>query len=69
MFEFTIPTFAGDAAGDAAMVEAGKPVFQAAARLTGWPVEEIEEIHPNGMGPRTNTRVFRKGGQYMDVSL
>lgn len=53
---------------DAQMVEAGKPVFEEAAKLTGWAVEDIRELHPNGM-LHTNARAFRKDGRYMDIKL
>jgi hypothetical protein len=66
--ELTVPTFAGDAAGDAAMVEAGKPALEVAAKLAGWDVADVRELHPNGM-LHTNARVWNHAGRYIDVKL
>lgn len=58
-----------DQAAEDAFIEAGKPVLAKAAELAGWAVEDIRELHPNGMGPRTNARVFHLNGQFMDIKL
>lgn len=58
-----------DPAAEAAALEAWESVAAEAAKLTGWPVEAIEAVHYNGMGPRTNARVWNASGVYMDVKL
>lgn len=58
-----------DPALEAAKLEEWKTVQGEAARLTGWPVAAIEAVRYNGMGPRTNARVWNVSGVYMDVKL
>ena len=54
---------------EARMLEEWKAVAEEAARLTGWPVADVEAVRYNGMGPRTNARVWRRDGVYMDVKM
>jgi hypothetical protein len=64
-----VPTFASvDPAGEAQMIEDGKPVMEEAARLTGWPVEDIVAVKYNGM-IGTNARVFDRHDSYIDIKL
>lgn len=58
-----------DPAAEAAALEAWEAVQEEAARLTGWPVGAVEAVRYNGMGPRTNARVWHVSGVYMDVKL
>ena len=58
-----------DPAAEAAALEAWETVTAEAASLTGWPVAAIEAVRYNGMGPRTNARVWHVSGVYMDVKL
>lgn len=58
-----------DPALEAAKLEEWKVVAEEAARLTGWAVEAVEAVRYNGMGPRTNARVWNVNGVYMDVKL
>lgn len=64
-----VPTFASvDPAAEAKMVEDGMPVIEEAARLTGWPIENIVAVKFNGM-LETNARVFDKFDSYTDIKL
>lgn len=70
MTEFQIPEFVSvDPEGDKAFTDKWEPLALEAARLTGWPVEAIDAVRYNGMGPRTNVRVWNVSGAYMDVKL
>lgn len=58
-----------DPALEAQKLEEWKTVQTEAAKLTGWPVASVEAVRYNGMGPRTNARVWSASGVYMDVKL